>query len=94
MHKLVIAVVIPAYKAGRFLNKTIGRLCAKAILQWEYRIAGEGAADETSSWLVFTGIRHRQRLLSLIFVEFEAICTKVVPVRLALNGRVSKRRLR
>lgn len=94
VYKLVIAVVIPAYKAGRFLNKTIERVCAKTILQWEYRIAGEGSTDETPRWLVSTGIRHRQRPRSLIFVEFEAICTRVVPVRLALNGRVSKWRLR
>lgn len=94
MHRLVIAVVIPAYKAGRFLIKTIERVSAKTLLQWEYRTAGEGTTNETPSWLVSTEIRHRQRPLSLIFVEFEAICTKVAPVRLALNGRGSRWRPR
>lgn len=41
-----------------------------------------------------TLVRHLQRLISLIFVEPDVSGTKVVPVGLVLNGRVSKRRLR
>lgn len=49
MPKLGIAIVIPAYKAGRFSNETFERVCAKTMLQWKYRIASEGSRDEPPS---------------------------------------------
>ena len=64
MHKLGIAVVIPACKADRLSNETFERVCVETILQWEYRIVGEGATDETPHWLVSSEIRHRQRSVS------------------------------
>lgn len=46
-HKLGIAIVIPACKADCLSNETFERVCVEMILQGEYRIAGEGATDET-----------------------------------------------
>lgn len=94
MHKLVIAVVIPAYKAGRFLNKTIERVLALMSLYWEGVIMGVGATDKPPEWLASTGIRHRQWPDSSSIVERSVGGTKAVPARLVLNGRVLKPRLR
>lgn len=93
MHKLVVAVVIPAYKAGRFLNKTIERVCAKTILQWEDRIAGERGTDAPPEWLASTGIRYWRRPESWSIVERNVGGTPVAPARPVLNGRILKPRL-
>lgn len=93
MLKFGITDVTPAYMAVRFLNKTSEKVCAKTMLLWEYRIAGEVSTDETPRWLVSFGISYRQRPVSLIFVELDASGTKVCPTQPMLNGRVSKWRL-
>ena len=79
MHELGIAVVIPAYKAGRFSNETFERVCAKTIVQWKYRIAGEGSTDETPPLVSIFRDQASTKVSLIDLLEFEAICTKVVP---------------
>jgi glycosyltransferase involved in cell wall biosynthesis len=46
-----IAVVIPAYNAGRFINEAIESVCAQTTSQWECVIVDDGSTDETPSRL-------------------------------------------
>lgn len=51
MHKAAIAIVIPAYNAGRFLNEAIESVRAQTITQWECVIVDDGSTDKTPSRL-------------------------------------------
>ncbi len=51
MHTPAIAVVIPAYNAGRFINDAIDSTRAQTTSQWECVIVDDGSTDETPSRL-------------------------------------------
>ena len=51
MHDVAIAIVIPAYNAGRFLEEAIDSVRAQTIKQWECVIVDDGSTDETPSRL-------------------------------------------
>jgi glycosyltransferase involved in cell wall biosynthesis len=51
MHTPAIAVVIPAFNAGRFLNEAIDSVRAQTITQWECLIVDDGSTDDTPSRL-------------------------------------------
>ena len=51
MHIPAIAVVIPAYNAGRFIGEAIESVRAQTISQWECMIVDDGSTDETPSRL-------------------------------------------
>jgi len=51
MDKAAIAVVIPAYNPGRFLNEAIESVLAQTITQWECVIVDDGSTDDTPSRL-------------------------------------------
>lgn len=51
MHTPAIAVVIPAYNAGRFINEAIESVRAQTTSQWECVIVDDGSTDETPSRL-------------------------------------------
>jgi len=48
MRDAAIAVVIPAYNAGRFLNEAIDSVRAQTMTQWECVIVDDGSTDDTS----------------------------------------------
>jgi glycosyltransferase involved in cell wall biosynthesis len=49
MHTPAIAIVIPAWNAGRFLNEAIDSVCAQTITDWECVIVDDGSTDDTAS---------------------------------------------
>ena len=49
MHTPAIAVVIPAWNAGRFLNEAIDSVRAQTITEWECVIVDDGSTDDTAS---------------------------------------------
>jgi glycosyltransferase involved in cell wall biosynthesis len=51
MHTPAIAVVIPVYNAGRFINESIDSVRAQTTSQWECMIVDDGSTDETPSRL-------------------------------------------
>jgi glycosyltransferase involved in cell wall biosynthesis len=51
MHEPVIAIVIPAYNAGRFVTEAIESVRAQTTSQWECVIVDDGSTDETPSRL-------------------------------------------
>jgi glycosyltransferase involved in cell wall biosynthesis len=51
MDKPAIAVVIPAYNAGSFLNEAIDSVRAQTITKWECVIVDDGSTDDTPSRL-------------------------------------------
>ena len=51
MHTPAIAVVIPAYNAGRFIGEAIESVRAQTTSQWECMIVDDGSTDETPSRL-------------------------------------------
>ena len=51
MHTSAIAVVIPVYNAGRFIDESIDSVRAQTTPQWEFMIVDDGSTDETPSRL-------------------------------------------
>ena len=51
MQDPAIAIVIPAYNAGRFLNEAIDSVRAQTIAQWECVIVDDGSTDDTPNRL-------------------------------------------
>lgn len=51
MHTPAIAVVIPVYNAGRFIDESIDSVRAQKTSQWECMIVDDGSTDETPSRL-------------------------------------------
>src|SRR4051794_2842896 len=62
-----VTVVTPCYNAARFIERTIGSVCAQTFGDWEYVIVDDGSKDDSAAvverWIAAKGLGVKIRLV-------------------------------